>query len=57
MTLDTRIETKHRPMYGCHSYLDKYRHPRKIQHGICAYPTRKEEKACEGCQRMKDGDV
>lgn len=52
MSMDKRIETKHRPMYGCHTDLDKYR---KTAAPLC---NQKEErhidrndKACLECKR------
>lgn len=53
MSLDARIETKARPMYGCHSDLDKYKEKAPLP---CDFKPYIEERACEGCRRKKDSD-
>ena len=53
MSLDKRIETKHQPMYGCHSDLDKYKTKAPPP---CDYSDPYAEKGCEGCTRRKDSD-
>lgn len=50
MSMDKRIETKHRPMYGCHSELD---HHRKTPAPECDVYYRAEENACDGCKRRE----
>lgn len=53
MSLDQRIETKTRPMYGCHSDLDKYKQDVPQD---CNFEDPHAERACEGCQRKKEDD-
>lgn len=48
MSMDQRIDTKHPPMYGCHSDLDKYR---PLPAPECDYHDPYAEKGCEGCKR------
>ena len=48
MSLDERIDTKHRPMFGCHSDLGGLS---KRDPFACDYETRDTEKACDGCER------
>lgn len=58
MNLDARIETKSRPMYGCHSDLDMYK---RGEIPSCGFMHRPTEKACEGCSRRivygSSGDI
>lgn len=46
--MDARIETKARPMYGCHSDFDALKPDAAPD---CTAPATHAEKACEGCIR------
>lgn len=50
MNMDARIETKNRPMYGCHSDLDELRGRPSLP---CEYSDPYDEKGCEGCENRK----
>lgn len=51
MSMDSRVETVCRPMFGCHSEFDKYKTTPRPE---CNFPYVYEEKACLGCLRNEN---